>query len=66
VYPDKNNIKSIIILDPNDNKVELHKADSIDEIKELIGEYQTIEWESIPETDIAITKPSDIDSLGDK
>jgi hypothetical protein len=63
LYPSKNELKQVIVLDLYNKKVESYRVDSIDEVKELTKEYQTIEWESIPETEIAIKKPSDIDSL---
>lgn len=68
LYPNKNEVKSIIIVDPNNNKVESYRVDSIEEAKEILKDrlQSYIEWESIPETEIIIKKPSDIESLGDK
>jgi len=59
LYPNKNEVKSIIIVDPNNNKVELQGADSID-IKRL---KQYIEWENLAETKLVINEPGDIDEV---
>ena len=36
VYPSFKEVKSVIIIDPYDSKVEFYRADSIDEVKELL------------------------------
>lgn len=59
LYPNKNEVKSIIIVDPNNNKVEMYKVNSIDETRL----ENLVEWESLPETKIFITKPQDIDEV---
>ena len=63
LYPNKNELKSIIIIDFRNNKVEMYKVDS--EAKQLLGQHleNLVEWESLPETDAVITKPADIDAL---
>ena len=59
LYPSKNELKQIIVLDLYNNKVELQGADSID-IKRL---KQYIEWESLAETKLVINEPGDIDEV---
>jgi hypothetical protein len=39
IYPNFNEIKSIILIDPFDKKVEMYDADSIDEAKDLLKQH---------------------------
>lgn len=39
LYPNKNEIKQVIIVDPFDKKVEYYSADSLEEAKQILREH---------------------------
>jgi len=39
LYPNKQELKQVIIVDPFDSKVELYKVDSLDEAKQVLEQH---------------------------
>ena len=50
IYPNFNEIKSIILMDPFDKKVEIYDVDSIDEVKDLLKQHLPFHSQGHPPT----------------